>query len=75
MQSYMNLGGDSGVLAFEIGAASINVQFRDGSIYRYDYSTPGMSEVEKMKTLAIHGSGLNSFISKYVRKRYAVKLR
>jgi hypothetical protein len=72
---YKNLGGDSGVIAYEIGPNSIKVQFRDGSIYLYDYTSPGMNDVEQMKNLAMRGEGLNSYISRVVRKRYAAKLR
>ena len=75
MERYNNLGGDSGIVAYEIGGDSIKVEFRDGSIYLYNYQSTGSSDVEHMKDLAIAGQGLNSFISKIVRKRYASKLR
>jgi hypothetical protein len=70
MERYDNLSGDSGVHAFEIGADNIHVRFTTGSTYVYNYSIPGASEVEQMKVLAKNGSGLNSFINKYVKKRY-----
>jgi hypothetical protein len=75
MQYYSNLGGNSGVYAYEIASSHIKVQFRDGSIYLYSYITPGNSEVERMKSLALAGRGLNSYISTYIKKRYAAKLR
>lgn len=74
MRYYKNLGGNSGVHAFEIERKSIKVQFRDGSVYLYNYLLPGVSEVESMKNLAIQGKGLNSYINSYVKKRYASKL-
>lgn len=75
MERYKNLGGDSNVVAYEIGSDSIKVRFGDGSIYTYTYQSAGQSNIEQMKTLAIAGHGLNSFINRVVRKRYASKSR
>lgn len=75
MEHYKNLGGNSGVTAYEIGEDSIKVQFRDGALYLYDYQSAGRSNIEHMKELAMAGRGLNSFISRVVRKGYASKLR
>jgi len=74
MERYKNLGGDSAVLAYEIGDNSIKVQFRDGSLYLYNYQSAGANNIEHMKELAIAGQGLNSFINRIVRKGYASKL-
>jgi hypothetical protein len=75
MERYQNLGGDSGVVSFEIGDTSITVQFRDGATYLYTYDSTGRDDIEHMKRLARAGTGLNSFISRVVRKRFASKLR
>ncbi len=75
MQRYGNLNGDSGVKAFEITEESITVQFSDGSTYLYNEIRPGKLSVDRMKSLALRGEGLNSFISSTVRKNYAAKLR
>lgn len=75
MERYKNLGGDSGVAAYEIGQDFIRVQFSDGSIYLYNYASTGPQNIEHMKQLARNGQGLNSFISKTVRKAYARKER
>ncbi|PIF74298.1 hypothetical protein CLU95_1423 [Variovorax sp. 54] len=74
MEIYKNLGGDSGVTRYEVGATEIKVGFRDGSLYLYNHLRPGLATVEKMKALAVAGSGLNSFISRSVRKNFAAKL-
>ena len=74
MEIYKNLGGDSGVTRYELGQTDIKVGFRDGSLYLYNHLRPGLATVEQMKALAISGSGLNSFISRTVRKNYAAKL-
>jgi len=72
---YRNLGGDSGVIAYEIEAESITVEFMDSSIYLYNYTATGQQNVDRMKVLAEAGRGLNSFINTYVRKAYSRKLR
>ena len=73
MERYANLGGDSGVHGYEIGDDYIRVQFSDGSIYLYTYSSAGSGNIEEMKRLAVHGEGLNAFINTQVRKAYARK--
>lgn len=75
MPAYANLGGASGVASFNMDATSITVTFKDGAAYLYNYRTPGRDDVEEMKSLAECGQGLNSYISRFVKKRYASKLR
>lgn len=75
MPAYANRGGDSGVTSYEIDDDSIIIEFKDGSQYLYNDSSPGPAAVEEMKRLAQAGEGLNSYISRYVRKNYAKKLR
>ena len=75
MERYKNLGGDSGVSAYEIGAESITVQFNTGAVYHYTYRSAGSANIEKMKLLAVAGKGLNSFITRNVKKGYESKLR
>jgi hypothetical protein len=71
VERYRNLGGDSNVVGYEIGDDWIRVQFRDGSIYTYTYQSAGQETIERMKSFAIGGHGLNSYITRFVRKRYA----
>lgn len=75
MKHYLNLGGDSGVTAYEIGNASIEVMFKDGWIYLYTAQSAGSANIETMRELAVAGKGLNSFIGRTVRKGYASKRR
>ena len=70
MEYYRNLSGDSGVTAYECGSDYIRVQFSDGAIYRYSYSSAGSHNIEEMKRLAQYGEGLNSFINRRVRMGY-----
>lgn len=74
MEKYSNRSGDSGVVRFEPGADSILVEFRGGRRYLYTYGSTGEGDVEAMKRLAAEGRGLSTFISRYVRERYAEKL-
>ena len=75
MERYLNRGGNSNVHSYEIGAGTIIVQFNDGSMYLYDSSAPGAGDVAQLQSLARAGLGLNSYIGRNVRKRYARKLR
>jgi hypothetical protein len=75
MERYGNLGGDSGVVAYEIGPDFIRVQFSDGAVYLYTYASAGSHNIEHMKQLARGGQGLNSFINTTVSKAYARKER
>ena len=75
MERYKNLGGDSGVVAYENGPDFIRVQFSDGAIYLYTYLSASSQNIEYMKQLARNGQGLNSFINTTVRKAYAQKER
>lgn len=74
MNRYKNLRGNSGVAAYEIAENSITIQFNDGALYLYNDSRPGRRNVDKMKQLALYGSGLNSLISREIKKNYYSKL-
>ncbi len=68
METYRNSGGNSGVLAYEIGSDHILIRFSGNSrIYSYSYSKAGQHHVETMKRFAESGSGLNSYINRYVK--------
>jgi hypothetical protein len=75
MEAYRNLSGDSGISEFEIGSDFIKVRFRKGGTYTYTYRSAGQNTIEQMKSLAVRGSGLNTFIDRYVKKNYASKSR
>lgn len=75
MEYYKNLGGNSNIIAFEIGAGEITVEFGDGSVYQYTNHSAGTASISEMHRLARTGQGLNSYISKVVKKGYARKIR
>lgn len=72
-QAYQNLSGESGVEAFEIGPDSITVKFRSGRhlYYLYNSVRPGAAAVQELKSRALSGRGLNSYISRTIRTSYA----
>lgn len=65
----------SGVLAYEIGPDSIDVEFSSGWIYHFSYVNPGQLRVDRMKELAQSGRGLSTFISKHVKNRFESRRR
>ena len=68
---YGNLSGNSGIQAFEIGATEIKVWFKGKRRpYVYNYINPGADNVERMKSLAIEGVGLSTYISQHVGRNY-----
>ena len=75
MVLYKNLSGNSGVLAYSLEPGSILVRFNDGWEYLYTGISAGMQNIAQMKSLALNGQGLNSFINRVVRNKYASKRR
>ena len=75
MKSYENVGGNSTIIAFEIGDDSIKVKFMDGTVYLFTYRSAGSANVEQMKKYANFGHGLNGFITRFVGKDAGEKLR
>jgi len=63
MTAYVNNGGNSGVLDYDIKDSSIVVRFKDYSVYEYPAYKIGLDNLNHMKSLARRGSGLNSFIN------------
>ena len=75
MRRYKNLGGDAGIRAYQIAAGAITVEFEDGSTYLYTDAITGAENIAQMQRLAKAGEGLTTFINRFVRERYAKKLR
>lgn len=71
MEKYLNRGGNSGVLSFEIGDDYVSVYFKGNSkLYKYSYRSANTYHIEAMKRLALNGSGLNSYIMNNVRDKF-----
>lgn len=75
MERYKNLGGDSSVIAFQIGLGEITVKFSDGWHYMYSTQSTSQANIQEMQRLAELGRGLNSFIGRVVRKGFVRKWR
>lgn len=75
LQRYGNRSGRSAVHAYAARRNALAVEFGDGKIYLYNYEVPGRHHVERMKSLAIDGEGLGSYISRHIGKRFAARLR
>ena len=74
MQRYGNQNRESGVVAYDIDAGQIIVQFRNGDRYLYTEDSAGAANIARMQALAKAGRGLSSFISQHVHDRYARKI-
>ena len=74
MQRYGNQSRESGVVAYDIDAGQIIVQFRNGERYLYTEDSAGAANIARMQELARAGRGLSSFISQHVHDRYARKI-
>ena len=76
MASYMNLSGQSNVVAYRCNAGSITVEFAGGRwrFYLYTNSSAGAATISMMQRLAEEGSGLNSFIDHFAKRSYAERV-
>ena len=72
---YKNLSGDSTVAKFEIKKDAMTVRFTDHSVYRYTNQTADPANISKMKTLALAGKGLGTFIEANVKNRFLRKIK
>lgn len=75
MERYLDIDGDSGVAGYECGPGFIRVQFDTGRIYLYTDASAGAENIRQMHALAAQGNGLNSFVQRVVRTRYARRER
>ncbi len=72
---YKNVSGDSKVAAYEIAKDGVTVRFNDHSVYRYTNQSADPANISKMKTLAVAGKGLGTFINAAVKDRFIKKIR
>lgn len=72
---YTNLGGKSTIAKYELEKDAINIKFTDFSSYRYTNQSAGPENISKMKSLALAGKGLGTFIDANVKDRYLRKIR
>ena len=72
---YKNLSGDSKVAKFEIKKDAVTIRFTDHTVYRYTNQSADPANISKMKSLALAGKGLGTFIEANVKNRFLRKIR
>lgn len=72
---YKNLSGASKVARYEIAKDSVTVRFADSSVYIYTNQSADPVNISKMKTLAVAGKGLGTFIDANLKDRFMRKIR
>ena len=75
MKRYKNISGNSKVAGYEIGKDSVTVRFATCSVYRYSNQSVGPDNVSRMKTLALAGKGLGTFMDAGITERFSRKIR
>ena len=75
MEAYKNLSGESGIRAFKLNRDNCIIYFEDGSAYVYDENNPGIKNLAAIKILASKGRGLHTFIERFVKENYSMRLR
>lgn len=63
--------GRATVVAYTMATGSIVIEFSDGWKYIYNHARPGALIVAEMQRLARSGQGLDSYIDRVVRDRFA----
>ncbi len=74
MEHYQNLSGRSFIRMYKIDIDAITIKFGDGSVYIYTNKSTSTENIVEMQRLAKLGLGLNTFISRVVKKGYAEKI-
>jgi hypothetical protein len=74
-QRYKNVGGKSTVVRFELEKDAVNLRFTNASAYRYTNQSAGPENISKMKTLALAGKGLGTFVEANLKDRFERKIR
>jgi hypothetical protein len=72
---YKNLGGKSTIAMYEIEKDAVNIRFTDSSSYRYTNQSAGRENIAKMKSLALAGKGLGTFVEANVKDLFIRKIR
>jgi hypothetical protein len=75
MTRYKNISGNSKVAQYEISKDSMRIKFADSSVYIYTNQSADPCNISKMKTLAVAGKGLSTFIDANVKDRFSRKVR
>ncbi|MEK7389638.1 MAG: hypothetical protein AAB036_08065 [Elusimicrobiota bacterium] len=72
---YKNLDGSSKVSHYELAKDAVTIRFTDCSVYRYTNQSANPENIKTMKSLALAGKGLGTFIDANVQDLYLRKVR
>jgi hypothetical protein len=72
---YKNVSGKSIVARYEIAKDGMTIRFTDHSVLRYTNQSAEPANISKMKTLALAGKGLGTFIEANLKERHLCKVR
>ena len=75
MKKYKNISGNSTVATYEIAKDAVTVGFTTRLVYIYSNQSAGSGNIAQMKSLAIAGKGLGTFITANLAKKFARKTR
>lgn len=75
MLQYKNLSGDSKVVRYHIAKDALTIRYTDNSVYLYTNQSATPGAISKMKTLALAGKGLGTFIATNAKDAYSRKVR
>jgi len=74
-ERYQNLSGKSTVATYKLLKDSVTIGFTSHAKYIYSNQSAGSENVSKMKTLALAGKGLGTFIESNLKEKFARKVR
>lgn len=74
MERYVNFGGDRDIVAFDLAADAIRVEFTCGTIYLYTSHTLGMETINKIKDIATRGGKLSRHILHELKNSYDMRI-
>ena len=72
---YADIGSDSGIDSYAYGEDFVQIKFKTGEVFEYTTKSAGSANIKKLIKLAEAGDGLNTFLSRNVRKKYSRKWR
>jgi len=75
MKRYQNLNGKSTVAQYLIGKDIVTIGFTTHAVYQYSNQSAGSKNISQMKTLALAGKGLGTFIDTNLKDKFARKIR
>ncbi len=70
IESYLDLGRETGISRYECGEGFIRIVFRGGATYVWDTRRISLERFRQMHLLASRGDGLSEFINRHVKQLF-----